>query len=119
MKKILKVFSLITIFSILMMMMSVCFAGGTAITVGGLIKPDSTINGGEQLTEPIQKVVGAIRWAGYIIAVGLIVYIGIKYLMASAAEKADLKGLLVKYIVGAGLIVFGTQIAAWVFSING
>lgn len=71
------------------------------------------------LTATVEKIVGAIRWAGYIVAVVILIYIGIKYIMASASEKADLKGLLIKYVIGAALVVFGTQIAAWVFSIGG
>lgn len=88
------------------------YATGFGDTIEPTGPSDTTLN------TPIAKVLGAIRWAGYIVAVGLIIYIGIKYLMASAAEKADLKGLLIKYVVGAGLIVFGTQIASWIFSIG-
>ena len=71
------------------------------------------------LKGPTQKIIGAIQIVGYLIAAGMIVYIGVKYIMASASEKADLKGLAIKYVIGAILIVFGTTIASWIFSING
>ena len=64
-------------------------------------------------------IVGTLQWVGYAIAVGMLVFIGIKYVMASANEKADLKQSLVKYVIGAVLIVFATTIAKWVFSLNG
>ena len=70
------------------------------------------------LQEPTQKIIGAIQIVGYLIAAGMIVYIGVKYIMASASEKADLKGLAIKYVIGAVLIVFGTTIASWIFSIK-
>ena len=83
---------------------------GTAINPGGV-----TIG---KLEGPTQKIIGAIQIVGYLIAAGMIVYIGVKYIMASASEKADLKGLAIKYVIGAVLIVFGTTIASWIFSIK-
>lgn len=64
------------------------------------------------------SIIGYIQWIGYAIAVGMLVYIGIKYVMASANEKADLKNSLVKYVIGAVLIVGGVTIAGWIFLIK-
>lgn len=64
------------------------------------------------------SIIGYIQWIGYAIAVGMLVYIGIKYVMASANEKADLKNSLIKYVIGAVLIVGGVTIAGWIFSIQ-
>lgn len=64
------------------------------------------------------SIIGYIQWIGYAIAVGMLVYIGIKYVMASANEKADLKNSLIKYVIGAVLIVGGVTIAGWIFEIN-
>lgn len=63
-------------------------------------------------------IIGVMKWFGYAIAVGMLVYIGIKYIMASANEKADLKNALVKYVIGAVIIIFAVNIADWIFSIN-
>ena len=95
----------------------VVFAEGEG---GGAFAPlnPATNVGGSGMRNIANTVVGAIRIIGYFIAAGMIVFIGIKYIMASASEKAELKGLLVKYVIGAALIVFGTQIAAWIFSIT-
>lgn len=64
------------------------------------------------------NIIGYIQWIGYAIAVGMLVYIGIKYVMASANEKADLKNSLIKYVIGAVLIVGGVTIAGWIFLIK-
>lgn len=68
--------------------------------------------------ETASSIIGYIQWIGYAIAVGMLVYIGIKYVMASANEKADLKNSLIKYVIGAVLIVGGVTIAGWIFLIK-
>lgn len=64
------------------------------------------------------SIIGYIQWIGYAIAVGMLVYIGIKYVMASANEKADLKNSLIKYVIGSVLIVGGVTVAGWIFAIQ-
>lgn len=64
------------------------------------------------------KILGFVQWVGYAIAIGMLIYVGIKYVMASANEKADLKNSLIKYVIGAVLIAGATTIAGWVFSIT-
>ena len=94
------------------------FAGSISFGVSyniGEIKPNQPT--GADGTVGI--IVGTLQWVGYAIAIGMLVFIGIKYVMASANEKADLKQSLVKYVIGAVLIVFATTIAKWVFTLNG
>ncbi len=64
----------------------------------------------------ITTLLGIIQWVGYIIAIGMLVYVGVKYVTASANEKADLKNAMVKYVVGALLIAGATTIVTWVFN---
>ena len=52
------------------------------------------------------RVLGFVQWIGYAFAVGMLIYIGIKYVMASANEKADLKKGAINYVIGA-VIIFG------------
>lgn len=61
------------------------------------------------------NIIGVLQWAGFAIAVGMIIYIGIKYVMASADEKASLKSTVVKFIVGAFLIANATLVAGLIF----
>lgn len=49
---------------------------------------------------------GVVQWAGYAIAVGMLLYIAIKYMLSAANEKASLKQSLINYLIGA-VIVFG------------
>lgn len=68
-------------------------------------------------TSTATSILGAMQWIGYAVAVGMLVYIGIKYIMASADEKANLKNSLIRYVVGAVLIAGASTIAGWVFKI--
>ncbi len=65
------------------------------------------------------KILGFVQWAGYAIAVGMLIYVGIKYVMASANEKADLKNSLIKYVIGAVLVAGAATISQWIFNIGG
>ena len=56
-------------------------------------------------------------WIGYACAIGMIVFIGIKYIMASADEKANLKGMLVKVVIGSIIIVGSLTITNAVISL--
>lgn len=56
------------------------------------------------------KIIGIIQVVGTGIAVIMLIVIGIKYLMASADEKAQLKGQLTLYIIGAILLFAGSNI---------
>ena len=47
----------------------------------------------------------------------MIVFIGIKYIMASADEKANLKGMLVKVVIGSIIIVGSLTITNAVISL--
>lgn len=48
---------------------------------------------------------------------GILIYIGIKYVMSGANERAELKGTFSKYLIGVALIVLCTTIAAAVAKI--
>jgi hypothetical protein len=61
-------------------------------------------------------ILGYFQWAGFIIAVGILIFFGIKYVMATANEKADLKGGFLKYVIGAVLIALAPSIASWIFT---
>lgn len=58
------------------------------------------------------KFLGIIQIAGTGIAIVMLVIIGIKYITASANEKAQLKGQLTGFAIGALLLFAGSNIAA-------
>lgn len=106
--------------SILMVMMLTFTMVGNVFAFGGITGDAKQPSGdeGRKIVGAIDVVIGTIKWIGYAIAVGMLVYIGIKYVMASANEKADLKNALIKYVAGAIIIVFAVTIADWIFSIG-
>lgn len=53
-------------------------------------------------------ILGVVKVIGYTFAVGMLLYVGIKYVMASANEKADLKKGSISYVIGA-VIIFGAS----------
>ena len=62
----------------------------------------------------VVKILGAIQWVGYAFAVGMLIYIGIKYVMAAANEKADLKKGAINYVIGAIVIAGAAKICDWI-----
>lgn len=64
------------------------------------------------------KALGYVQWFGYALAIGMIIYLGIKYMMASANEKADLKKGAINYVIGAILVAGATAIVTVLSSIG-
>ena len=69
------------------------------------------------LANVLNAILSALAWFGYAIAIGALVFMGIKYVMSGAQEKANLKGSLSKYLIGIALIVFCSTIASAVANI--
>lgn len=65
------------------------------------------------------SILGTIKWVGYIVGIGMFVWVGIKYLLSGAGEKAKAKETLIPLLVGAILVTTGTAITAAVFSMFG
>ena len=56
--------------------------------------------------EPMARsLLGLIQYAGYGIAIGMLIYLGIKYTMSSADAKADVKKDSINYLIGAIIII--------------
>lgn len=55
-------------------------------------------------------VLGAIKWIGIAIAIGMLMFLGIKYVTSSPEGKADLKKQLGIYVIGFAFIVGATTI---------
>ena len=66
----------------------------------------------------VQVILGFVQFVGYAIAVGMLIYVGIKYVMASADEKANLKNALVRYVIGAVLIAGASAVSGWIFGLG-
>lgn len=49
-------------------------------------------------------IIGALQVVATVVAIAMLLFVGIKFMMAAPGEKANLKGALIPYIVGAILI---------------
>lgn len=56
------------------------------------------------------KVLGYIRVVGTFIAVGVLMFLGIKYMTSSPSEKPDIKKSIIPYIVGAIILLLAVNI---------
>ena len=66
-----------------------------------------------EMSNAVSNILGAIQWIGYVFAVGMLLYIGIKYMMSAANEKADLKKGAINYVIGAVVVVAASTIFGW------
>lgn len=65
------------------------------------------------------SILGVVQWLGYMIGIGMIILVGIRYLLAGASEKAKAKETIFPILLGAILITMGTAITSAVFSLFG
>ena len=108
MKTMKKVVSILLTLAMLATMMSVALAFPDDLTN---VEADPGVSG---LSAGVVKILGIIRWVGFAFAIGMLVYIGIKYMMSAANEKADLKKGLINYVIGAVLVGAVSTICGWI-----
>ena len=65
----------------------------------------------------IGNFVGVFQVVGSVIAVVALLIIGFRYMLSSAQEKADLKGVLGYYIVGAILVFATSNVLSLVYNV--
>ena len=63
------------------------------------------------------KILGLMQWLGYAIAIGMIIFCGIKYVLSGATQKAKIKDTLIPLLIGAILIACATTITSAAFNI--
>ena len=93
-----------TLAAVLILSMSVVFATGGS-------------SGTSQLVDKAWDITSALLWVGYAIALGMVVYIGIKYITGAADAKANMKTAIINYLIGALLVFAATTIAGIVVGI--
>lgn len=67
------------------------------------------------ITDIATTITGALWVASIVIAVCVLVYIGIMYIMGSPSKKSDYKATLTPLVVGIGLVVSATTIINFIF----
>ena len=65
------------------------------------------------------SILDVMLWVAYVIALGVLLMSGIKYMMSGANEKANVKGMLPKYIIGIIAITSCFMIAKFFADIAG
>ena len=65
-----------------------------------------------------ETILGIIRVAGTIAAIGILMVVGIKYMMGSAEEKAEYKKTMIPYLVGAIVLFSASAIATAVVNFS-
>ena len=95
--------------------------GGSGGKISGKLNDYGIGSGGngvdDEITDKTNAVLGAIQVVGYLIAAGMIVFIGVRYIIASGDEKSDLKTAMPKYVMGAILIIFCDIFAGFIFKL--
>ena len=81
------------------------------------VAPDYGAINGTNAQTIANKILGIIQWFGYIIGFAMLLYIGIKYMMSAANDKADMKKALIGYVIGA-IILFGASTIIGLFKGN-
>lgn len=64
-----------------------------------------------KLVSAAWKITSAVLWVGYAVALGMVVYIGIKYITGAADAKANMKSAVISYLIGALIVFSATTIA--------
>lgn len=65
-----------------------------------------------------QTVLGIVSVISSAVAVGMLIFYGIKYMTSGAADKAKVKDTLLPYLIGAILVAGATTIAKYALSIS-
>ncbi len=76
-------------------------------TVGTEVDPSKGI---ELTTDVIGKILSVIRIVAVSLAIVVLTYLGIKYMMAAPSEKADIKKQYVTFVIGVVVFVAATTI---------
>ncbi len=93
-----KVFFIINLFFIILLISNSCYA----FDPNSITQPKID----ESLAEKLGGVIGMIQIVGGAVAVIAVVYLGIRYMISSTEEKADIKKKLVPFLIGT-VVFFG------------
>ena len=124
MSKTMKILSIILVVTMMLVvsMGTVSLAGGSSSGQDSTGVVDDLFSGGNADTSGIQvvgaNIVSIITTIGIIVAVIVLLVLGIKYMMGSAAEKAEYKKTMIPYLIGAVLIFGASAIAKAVIAMS-
>ena len=113
MKNLKKILSaVLTVAMVMTMLSSVVFGFNADTFIGDTTTAESSLG---SLT---RTIIGFITFAAWAIAVGMMIFIGIKYMLKGAGEKAEVKTTLLPYLIGAICVGAAGTIANFAMSLG-
>ncbi len=64
----------------------------------------------------INSALGIAQLIGFVVAIVMIIWVGVKYLTSGAGKKAEAKSTLIPIVVGAALVALAPTIAKALFN---
>ena len=102
-----------TVTLLMTMLMTTCvFAGDQPFGTLSPLLPVVTPEAPEGVENMVVPIMGMIVIIGNGIAAGMLLYVGIKYTLSSANEKADLKTASIRYVIGAVILLGASGVMA-------
>ena len=84
-------------------------------------KDPKTVEASTAATEKVDdigsKIIGIVTTVASFASVGILVVLGIKYMMGSTEEKADYKKTLLPYVIGAIFVFGASTIASYLYNV--
>ena len=122
MKKILKIsLMFVIVMYILNTFINPVLASSDVLTNTGIGEDLNVYNSNPEepktLNDKAGVILGVIRVIGTLISVGVLMVLGIKYMMGSVEEKAEYKKTFTLYIIGAFLLFTGTLLPSVIYDI--
>lgn len=105
--KLKKIITLALVVFLLITLVTVVEATGNGAKVTQLFKGAANPEGSKTIKNILSAVLGVVRTVGAAVAIIMLMTIAVKYIMASAGDRADIKKYAVNYVIGA-IILFGT-----------
>lgn len=105
MKKLITIFTIILIIAVIIPI--TCFAVDVEDPLGSGDFKKSDDMDTEVVTKPLNIILSVIQVIGISVATIMLIALGIKYMVSSAADRAEIKKHAITYVFGA-LIMFGS-----------
>jgi len=107
MKKVWKILSLVLVFALVMAPVVTLAAPFEVEPAEGLLDDQTGLVG---------QIIGTLQWVGYAVAIVMILWLGIQWMLATPSKKAELKGRMWSMAIGIFLLVGGVTILSVVWS---
>jgi len=80
-------------------------------------KPSGTLEDADRLKEIGALLISVLRAVGIVVAVMTLSVLGFKYMTGSVSDKAEYKKSMIPFLIGAGVLLIGTQIVGILFEL--